>query len=384
MSDSNWPTPIPRRSEAELAGEESVFAVAASPQPTAGAHQVGPVDRSGPSVLPRAPRRVSLLGWIGVAAIAAWLMVMPLVSTATQLQQNTKAIVMVLAVLGVNLATGYGGMISLGHGVFVAVGSFATAYAAADLGLPWAVSILAGSVLAGAVGAVVGLPTLRIKGIYLALVTLGLAIVFQPLSKRMAGFTGGVSGRTVDAEMTAPVWFGTSRWSDVLYRYVICVTVVAVALWLVYRLVDSRPGRAMRAVRDDDTAAAVYGVNLVTTRLATFAISAAIAGLAGGLLVVLVPFASQESFPPQESLVLYATAVLGGLGSIWGSVLGVVIREVAANAGSGLASLDGLGALSEVFDLLDDERLLFGVALIALTFVFPAGLTSAMVGRIRR
>ncbi len=309
---------------------------------------------------------------------------MPLTSTSTQLLRNTQAVVTVLAVLGVNLATGYGGMISLGHGVFVAVGSFGTAYAVADLGLPWAVAIPVGAVLAGTLGAVVGLPALRIKGIYLALVTLGLGIVFQPLSKRLPAFTGGVSGRTVDAEMTAPTWLGTSRWSDGLYRYLICVAVVAMALWVVHQLVDSRPGRAMRAVRDDDTAAAVHGVNLTTTRLATFAVSAALAGLAGSLHVVLVPFASQESFPPQESLVLYATAVLGGLGSIWGSVLGVALREVAAIAGSGLARLDGLGAVSALFDLFDDERLLFGVALIALTFVFPRGLASATVRHTRR
>ncbi len=384
MIDDDWPTPMPRRGDVDRSGDYAVFAASPAPQTPGGAHQA---SATGSQML-EAPRRTrrgtSPLGWVGAGLLAVWLVAMPLTSTATQLAQNTQAMVMVLAVLGVNLATGYGGMISLGHGVFVAVGSFATAYAAADMGLPWAVSILAGAVLAGTLGAVVGLPALRIKGIYLALVTLGLAIVFQPLSKRFTAFTGGVSGRTVDAEMIAPTWFGTSRWSEGLYRYLICVAVVVMALWLVQQLVDSRPGRAMRAVRDDDTAAAVYGVNLTTNRLATFAASAALAGLAGALQVVLVPFASQESFPPQESLVLYATAVLGGLGSIWGSVLGVAIREAAAAAGSGLASIDGLGAISELFDLFDDERLLFGAALIVLTFVFPRGLASAIVGRARR
>ena len=385
MSDDDWPAPMPRPGDAGRSGDDGgVFAISSPSQTPGSDYQVSPAGSQVPETARRTRRRSGPLSRIGVGLLAVWLVAMPLTSTATQLLQNTQAIVMVLAVLGVNVATGYGGMISLGHGVFVAVGSFATAYAAADMGLPWAVSILAGAVLAGTLGAVVGLPALRIKGIYLALVTLGLAIVFQPLSKRLTAFTGGVSGRTVDAEMTAPSWFGSSRWSEGLYRYVICVAVVAIALWMVHQLVDSRPGRAMRAVRDNDTAAAVYGVNLTTTRLATFAASAALAGLAGGLLVVLVPFASQESFPPQESLVLYATAVLGGLGSIWGSVLGVAIREVAATAGSGLASLDGLGALSELFDLFDDERLLFGVALIALTFVFPRGLASAMVRPTRR
>lgn len=384
MSDDDWPTPMPRRGGVGRSGDDAIFAVSPAPQAAGGAHQASAAGGQILEAPRRARRATSPLGWLGAGLLAVWLVAMPLTSTATQLVQNTQAMVMVLAVLGVNLTTGYGGMISLGHGVFVALGSFATAYAAADLGLPWAVSILAGAVLAGTLGAVVGLPALRIKGIYLALVTLGLAIVFQPLSKRFTAFTGGVSGRTVDAEVIAPTWFGTSRWSQGLYRYLICVAVVVMALWLVRQLVDSRPGRAMRAVRDDDTAAAVYGVNLTTTRLATFAASAALAGLAGALQVVLLPYASQESFPPQESLVLYATAVLGGLGSIWGSVLGVAIREAAAAAGSGLASIDGLGAISELFDLFDDERLLFGGALIVLTFVFPRGLASAIVGHTRR
>lgn len=384
MSDDDWPTPMPRRGDVGRSSGDSVFAVSPAPQAPGAGHQMSPVGSLMSEAPRRTRRRTSPLSWMGIGLLAVWLVAMPLTSTATQLVQNTQAMVMVLAVLGVNLATGYGGMISLGHGVFVAVGSFATAYAAADMGLPWAVSILIGAVLAGTLGAVVGLPALRIKGIYLALVTLGLAIVFQPLSKRFTAFTGGVSGRTVEAEMIAPTWFGTSRWSEGLYRYLICVAVVVTALWLVRQLVDSRPGRAMRAVRDDDTAAAVYGVNLTTNRLGTFAASAALAGLAGALHVVLVPFASQESFPPQESLVLYATAVLGGLGSIWGSVLGVAIREAAAATGSGLASIDGLGVISELFDLFDDERLLFGVALILLTFVFPRGLASAIVRRTRR
>ena len=319
-------------------------------------------------------RRITPLGWLGGALLGVWLVVMPLTSTVTELRQNTQIIVMVLAVLGVNIATGYGGMISLGHGVFVAVGSFAAAYAVDDLALPWAVAIVAGAAFAGAVGALVGLPALRIKGIHLALVTLGLAIVFQPLAKRFPAFTGGVSGRAVGVELVPPEWFGTSRWAEGLYHYLICLTVVGLAMWLTHNIVHSRPGRAMRAVRDDDTAAAVYGVNLVVARVNTFAVSASLAGLAGALNIVLVPFASQESFPFQESLVLYATAVLGGLGSLWGSVLGVGIREVFARLGELVGDVSGLGPISEFVSLLDEEQFVFGVLLIALTFVFPRGL----------
>ena len=319
-------------------------------------------------------RRIGPLSWTAAGLLGVWLVAMPWISSVTELRQNTQIVVMVLAVLGVNVATGYGGMISLGHGVFVAVGAFAAAYAADDLSLPWAVSIVAGAGFAGAVGALVGLPALRIKGIHLALVTLGLAIVFQPLAKRVPAFSGGVSGRAVGAELAPPSWFGTSRWAEGLYRYLICVAVVALAMWLTHNIINSRPGRAMRAVRDNDTAAAVYGIRLVTSRVSTFALSASLAGLAGALGIVLVPFTSQESYPFQESLVLYATAVLGGLGSIWGSVLGVAIREVFSLAGATLGRISGFGPLGEFLRLLDEEQFVFGLLLVLLTFVFPRGL----------
>ncbi len=403
MSDDDWPTPLPHPDDDEVSGADasvlSVFApesetsagpaveaVEASsehisaPPPTGSASESALAATVEPLVGATSPsgtarrRRAGPLTWIGAILLLAWLVAVPFMSTVTELRQNTQLVVMVLAVLGVNIATGYGGMISLGHGVFVALGAFGAAYAADDLSLPWIVSIVAGAVVAGVAGGVIGLPALRIKGIHLALVTLGLAIVFQPLSKRFPAFTGGVSGRAVGAELTPPDWFGTTRWAEGLYRYLVCLAIVALAMWLTYNIINSRPGRAMRALRDNDTAAAVYGVNLVTTRVTTFAVSASLAGLAGALGIILVPFTSQESFPFQESLVLYAMAVLGGLGSLWGSVLGVAIREVFSWLGELLGGVSGLGPISEFLSLLDEEHFVFGVILIALTFVFPRGL----------
>ncbi len=416
MSGDDWPKPLPRPGDDDASGTDaSVFAVFApssetavpasgtdevsheppgAPVSTASAVTMEPRDPPRAAIvagqpgsdgaqLPRLPgwRRISPLGWICGALLGIWLVAMPLTSSVTELRQNTQIVVMVLAVLGVNIATGYGGMISLGHGVFVAVGAFAAAYAVDDLRLPWVVSIVAGAAFAGVIGALVGLPALRIKGIHLALVTLGLAIVFQPLAKRFPAFSGGVSGRAVGAELVPPSWFGTSRWAEGLYRYLICLAVVALALWLVHNIIDSRPGRAMRSVRDNDTAAAVHGVNLVASRVSTFALSASLAGLAGALGIVLVPFTSQESYPFSESLVLYATAVLGGLGSLWGSVLGVAIREVFSWLGELVNGVSGLGPLSEFLSLLDEEQFVFGVLLVTLTFVFPRGLIGMFTRR---
>jgi len=320
-------------------------------------------------------QRVSRLSAVGIALLGVALFVIPFLTSTTSLRQASQIIVSVLAVLGVNIATGYGGMISLGHGVFVGVGAFATGYYVSDLSLPWLVAIVLGAATAGVSGALVGLPALRIKGIHLALVTLGLAIVFRPLSKRFPSITGGVSGRSIEARFDAPGWWpGDGRMASSVYRYVFCVLVVLVALWATWNVVNSRFGRSMRALRDNDTAAAVYGVDLVAARVTTFALSAGLAGLCGALQVVLVPFVSQDKFPAQESLIIYASAVVGGLGTIWGSVLGVIARTVVGKVGSLAAGFDGLGPIGEFFSLLDEPAFVFGFGLILLTFLFPRGL----------
>ena len=148
--------------------------------------------------------RLSRLSVTGIVLLSVALAIIPFVATTTGLRQASQIIISVLAVLGVNVATGYGGMISLGHGVFVGVGAFATGYYLDDLSLPWLVAIALGALTAALSGALVGLPALRIKGIHLALVTLGMAIVFQPLSKRFPKITGGVSGQGVEARFDAP------------------------------------------------------------------------------------------------------------------------------------------------------------------------------------
>lgn len=320
------------------------------------------------------------MGLVGAALIAVVLAVVPFVASTTGVRQASQIVIGVLAVLGVNVATGYGGMISLGHGVFIGVGAFATGYYVDGLALPWLLAIALGSATAALAGALVGLPALRIKGIHLALVTLGLAIVFQPLSKRFPRFTGGVSGSGLDAEFVSPSWWPSdTRMATAVYRYLFCIVVVGLALWATWNLVNSRLGRAMRAIRDNDTAAAVYGVDLISARLQTFAVSAGLAGLCGALQVVLVPFVSQEKFTPQASLVIYATAVIGGLGTIWGSVLGVIASTIVGKVGQAAAGADGLGPIGEFFDLLDESAFVFGVGLILLTFLFPRGL--AGIGR---
>jgi branched-chain amino acid transport system permease protein len=259
------------------------------------------------------------------------------------------------------VATGYAGLISLGHGAFVGLGAFAMGGFLDLAGLPFPLAVAATFATCWAIGWLLGLPALRVRGVYLALITLGIAVVFPSLAKRLPVVTGGVTGRPIDAKLEAPAWLGSG--STVAWRYLFCLLVVALMFWLTGNVLRGRPGRAMQAVRDGDTAAAAFGVNLVTTKANAFALSAGLAGTAGALQVVLFPFVSHEQFDVFLSLRLYAAAVIGGVASMAGAVYGVVALVI-------------VPAANDATGLLDSDALVFGAGLILLTFVAPDGLAA--------
>jgi branched-chain amino acid transport system permease protein len=306
-----------------------------------------------------------------VSITVAWLAIVAVVAVATtiaaalvdpiSLRSNGRIVVLVLAVLGIVLATGQTGLVSLGHGAFVGTGAFAMAVLADDVDVPILLAIpLAGGV-AAVFGGLVGLPALRLRGIQLALVTLGVAVVFPVVARQYPKLTGGVTGRTVDATVEPPGWMPAPFDEPGSFRFLVCVAVCLVGFWLTYNLMTSRVGRAMRAIRDDDTAAAAYGVDRTTTKVGAFAFSAGLAGVAGALQVMLFPFASHDQFTVFLSLRIYAAAVVGGVASIIGAVVGV-------------AALVVVPAVNDALDLLESETAVFGLALVVLTFVAPGGL----------
>lgn len=293
--------------------------------------------------------------------IALVLIAVPLFATDLQLRRFSQVLVLVLAVLGVNFCTGYVGLVSLGHGVFVGVGAFAMANYLDELGLPFLPALLGATITAGLFGTVLGLPALRIKGVYLALLTFGYALAFGPIARRLGPITGGVNGRSVEFEETPPGWTGLGPDRTQLYRYLLCVAVVVVWFVLVHGLIGSRMGRAMRAVRDDETAAASFGVNLTVIKAGAFGISAAMAGSAGALQTFLFPFVTVGKFDLLLSLRLYAAAVIGGLGALVGAVYGV-------------ASLLLVPVVGRILGAEGSETIVFGLALILLTYLAPTGL----------
>jgi branched-chain amino acid transport system permease protein len=301
-------------------------------------------------------------GLPGLKTIVALVLVAaPFLTSDLQLRRFSQVLVLVLAVLGVNFCTGYVGLVSLGHGVFVGVGAFAMANFLDDLSLPFLPALLLSTVTAGLFGVVLGLPALRVKGIYLALLTFGFALVFGPVTRRLGSITGGVNGRSVEFDGSPPAWTGLPDERTQLYRYVLCVLVVLVWFVLVHGLINSRMGRAMRAVKDDETAAASFGVDLTVIKTGAFGISAAMAGSAGALQTFLFPFVSHTKFDVFLSLRLYAAAVIGGLGYVVGAVYGV-------------ASLLLVPRLGTILGWLGSETIIFGLALILLTYLAPTGL----------
>ena len=294
---------------------------------------------------------------IGLVAVA--LVVLPFLVDPIALRRTASLIVLTLAVLGVVVATGYGGLISLGHGAFVGFGAFAMGAFLDLVHLPFLVALVATFLLSWLVGWLLGLPALRIKGIYLALITLGLGVVFPSLAKRFPAITGGGSGRPIEKTMEAPAWLGPEY--TVTYRYFFCLAICLLMFWLTSGVLNGRMGRAMQATRDDETSAATFGIDLVSTKAGAFGLSAALAGPAGALQAVLFPFVSHEQFNVFLSFRLYAAAVIGGAAYLMGAVYGVIALIV-------------VPALNGLVGLFDNDVFVFGVGLIILTFISPDGI----------
>lgn len=296
----------------------------------------------------------------GVSTVVVVLLIaLPFLIDQLALRRTAGIIVLTLAVLGVVVATGYAGLISLGHGAFVGIGAFAMGAYLDLANLPHLVALAATFVTCWLVGWLFGLPALRIRGIYLALITLGFGVVFPSLAKRFPKITGGVTGRPVDSTLEAPSWLSDDH--TITWRYFFCLAVCALMFWMTRNVLRTRMGRAMQAVRDDETAAATFGVDLVTTKAGAFALSAALAGTAGALQAVLFPFVSHEQFGVFLSFRLYAAAVIGGVAYLIGAVYGVIALIV-------------VPAINNLFGVLDNDVFVFGAGLILLTFLSPDGL----------
>jgi branched-chain amino acid transport system permease protein len=328
-------------------------------------------------------RRARTLLPVGAfVVLAAVVLVLPSFVSDFRAQQLAYVGIYTIALLGLNVLTGYTGQISLGHGAFMAVGGYTSAILMADHGVKdvWTIPIAA--VVAGAAGFLFGLPALRLSGLYLALATFAIAVATPAVIKKFEGFTGGGSGINLFGlpELTASItpvdvlgvelnfnnWLYYLSWTIALVSYVLA--------WLLLR---GRTGRAFRAVRDSETAAVSSGVDLARYKTLAFAVSAAYAGVAGSLFAIGTTFVNPDTFPIALSIFLLVGVVVAGLGSLLGAVAGAIfIYFMQASWAQGMDKVipDWLPVLGDVSTSSPGApAVVFGVVLILVMFVLPTG-----------
>ncbi len=286
--------------------------------------------------------------------------------------------IFVLLAMGLNIVVGMAGLLDLGYAAFFAIGAYAYAYGASSftgLHIPFWVVLPAGAVVAAVFGILLGAPTLRLRGDYLAIVTLGFGEIVPLVFKNASQWTRGVDGiGGMDRPSLPGLVFGAT--SPVAY-YLVMAVIITVVMILIYRIEFSRLGRSWQAIREDELAAASNGINTVTTKLLAFALGASTAGLAGVFGASKLVFVSPDQFLFAVSFTVLAMVVLGGMGNTWGVAAGAfLIYEIQTVV---------LKQLNTMFDsfhvpILSDinfqqyQFLLYGLALVGMMLLRPEGL----------
>lgn len=311
-----------------------------------------------------------LLRYGTIAAGVLIAVAIPFNSSTVLNGELTLVMVYAVAALGLNLLVGYGGQISLGHGAFFAVGAYTAAALLAKTDLPYLLAVPAAGAVTFALGLAFGVPALRLRGLYLALVTLALAVAVGPVIKRAEPLTGGVSGLAVP-QPPVPSWLAVGRLSldTDQWLYLLCLAVAGLMLLLAVNLTRGSLGRTLVAVRDGERAARTAGVDTARVKALLFAWSAAFAGVGGALFAYSLGFVAPESFTLLLSFTFLGAIVVGGLGTAAGAVFGsLFVVFVPQYAGDVNQALTGL---------------IYGGTLIAVMYLLPGG-AAGLLRRLRR
>jgi branched-chain amino acid transport system permease protein len=304
---------------------------------------------------------------ITMAAVAVSL-VLPFVFEPFITFQLTMAMVYSIAVLSIILLTGFNGQTALGHGAFFGMGAYITAILVQTHGWYFLATFPVAFITCFAVGVLIGIPALRLRGAFLAILTLTVAFLFPLLVKRFSSLTGGTQGMIISSvRRGAPKGLGLT---DEQFVYLIALAFLLLFLCVVQAIRYSRSGRAIVAIRDNEIAAATLGVHLPTVKTITFGLSSAIAGLAGCLYACTIGFVAADAFPVQMSINFLIGAVIGGLYTIHGAIIGGLVLQY----------------LPQLSQLLDPAltSLIYGVVLIAMLGLFPGGLAFAAAQLVER
>ena len=280
----------------------------------------------------------------------------------------------VVLALGLNITVGFAGLLDLGYAAFFSIGAYTYGMLASpQFGIHWPFWLLLflGAGLAAVFGLILGAPTLRLHGDYLAIVTLGFGLIVPQIFQNLVKYTGGpnsISG------LDTPTFFGHSFGQSATPFYYVIVVVVGMVIVLVNNLRESRLGRGWMAIREDQLAAKHVGINTTGVQLAAFAFGAAVAGLAGVIFAAKLSLVSPDIFTYQTSILILSMVVLGGMGNIAGVVIGAVI--LALVNGSVLPQINGLvnGIFHSNLDVTNYNFFIYGAILVALMLFRPEGL----------
>ncbi len=334
------------------------------------------------------------LAWVLGGLVIA--MAIASIQSGTDAANLTKAGAYFIALVGLSFLTGWSGQISIGNSGFMLVGGYAAAFwTLHHPGEPVVISLLVAIVASAFVGLVLGMPATRLRGPYLAGMTLAFAVALPYVPQSFAVSTlGGSQGLTI-TPLSAPQWFShlfdTSTTLPVVinsrFTAMVSVLIAALVLWLMSNLFASKLGRAMRLVRDNDVAAELVGLHLGRTRAQAFVVSAALSGLAGALLVMVSGTASPSTyeFGFTFSIALLTLMVLGGIGSLGGAIIAALLGVYSMQITTWITNHTGLGPTSWVSNKLPNlapnmENILFGVLLIVTMIFAPRGIVGLVSG----
>ena len=254
--------------------------------------------------------------WYGLLMVV--LLAAPWLFAEYWLAQLTFVLIYSIVGLGLMLLAGFTGLFSLGHAAFLGVGAYTQAVLT-NAGVPFPIALVAAALLSAAVGMVVGLPALRVKGIYLGIATLAFGFIVEEVFARWERVTGGNAGM----QLKAPDLFGFKAESGESFYY-LCLVIAVIATLAILNLLRSPTGRAFVAIRDSEISAQSMGIHLARYKTLSFAISAALAGVGGALYAHKIKFLSPEQFDILQSIDLLLMVVVGGLGSVHGAFLGAI------------------------------------------------------------
>lgn len=305
--------------------------------------------------------------WLGGIVVLLVLLVLPFLVKNYRVFQFNLVIVYAIAVLGLNILTGYNGQFSLGHGAFYAIGAYASAILMDQAGLPYWATLPLAALVCFAFGILMGFPALRLEGHFLALATFALALAVPQLLKykKLEGLTGGVQGIVLNKPEPPFTFrfldqnFNADRW-----LYYFSLFVAAIMFLIAWNLLRGRVGRALVAIRDHPIAASAMGINLTVFKTLAFGVSAAFTGVAGALGAIVVAFVAPDSFTVFLSITFLVAVVIGGLASISGAIFGAIFIQFVPNVADEISK--------------SAPWAIYGVFLIVFMYLMPVGVAGML------